>query len=223
MDFEKARRERGLQATPAAARAPSGLAAAVAVLVLVSCPRHGTPGASSGQVSSRSSAFAAASAAAEARAPDPARGGPPLNPGQSPLPPFLGVSRASSTYVGPEACAACHAATYAGWARTNHRSSLDSLATANSDHDPGCLRCHVTGLGHPGGMPGHPAKGMAAVGCEACHGPGGDHVTSPNADYGALPRDASACVACHTVDTSPDFNWAEYWPKLKHERPEPSD
>jgi hypothetical protein len=153
-------------------------------------------------------------AAATARVPDPARGGPPIHPGSSPLPPFLGVDRATARYIGAERCGECHASALAIWAGSQHARSITTLDEAGRGHDPRCLPCHVTGMGHPGGDVG----GLAVVGCESCHGPGGDHAARPAPGYGALPTDGSACVACHTHDNSPDFRWQEYWPAISHAR-----
>lgn len=160
---------------------------------------------------------AAAEAAAEARVPDPARGGPPVHPGASPLPPFLGVDRSRARYVGTEACAACHTDAAARWAQSHHARSLATLEDAGRSFDPRCLRCHTTGLGHPGGF-GEATAGLAAVGCEACHGPGSAHLAAPGPGYGRLPADGSACVGCHTHDQSPTFRWGDHWPQIAHSR-----
>lgn len=159
--------------------------------------------------------------AAQSRAavlvPDPARGGPPPLRDASPLPPFLGVSRATGRYVGTVACAACHPAEAAAHTKTAHAHARDTLTTASAAANPACLACHVTGFGHPGGWTGAAsAAGLDAVGCEACHGPGSDHIAGPSPGYGALPGDAAACVACHTHDASPDFRYAERWPRVAH-------
>ena len=153
-------------------------------------------------------------AAAQELVPDAARGGPVAHPAASPLPPFTGVSRQTARYVGAAACSDCHPNAAQVWSDSAHAHSITTLDDAGKGHDPRCLRCHVTGLGHPGGDVG----GLAVVGCEACHGPGSDHITAPAPGYGVLPGDGSACVGCHTHDNSPDFRWSSYWPSIAHTR-----
>ena len=154
----------------------------------------------------------AARAEADERVPDPARGGPPLHPSSSPLPPFTGVDRSSATYVGSDTCRGCHVAASASWSASAHSHAREVLAERRND--PGCLQCHTTGLGHPGGFSG--GERLQHVGCEACHGPASDHVAAPAAGYGELPRSPAACVACHTHDQSPDFRWELAWPAIAH-------
>jgi hypothetical protein len=162
-----------------------------------------------------------ATSRASARVPDALRGGPPALADASPLPPFLGVSRASARYVGTPVCAACHAEAARAHDASAHAHALDTLITAGAAASPACLSCHVTGFGHPGGWAGaRSAPGLDAVGCESCHGPGSDHVsnggTASGDPYGDLPSDASACVACHTHDTSPDFRFEARWLLVAH-------
>ena len=154
-------------------------------------------------------------AEAEARQwlPDPQRGGPALQPGQSPLPPFRGVDRSSATYTGSEACQGCHPAAFDVWATSRHAHALEPLQQAQRDHDPNCIPCHFTGFQHPGGKM---ETSMAKVGCESCHGPASDHLKSPTPGYGELPSSGAACVACHSHDNSPDFRWETYWPQIAH-------
>jgi hypothetical protein len=154
-------------------------------------------------------------AAARALVPDPARGGP-LQEGAAPLPPFTGVDRAVARYVGVEACAACHPAARAAWEQSGHRHALDALREKSAAFNPACLRCHVTGFGHPSGWAGAATPGLTDVQCEACHGPGSQHVAAPGPGYGTLPESGAACVACHTWENSPDYRWDAYWPKITH-------
>ena len=166
---------------------------------------------------------------AAARVPDPTRGGPAIPAQASPLPPFTGVSRGTARYVGDAVCAACHPTAAAALAATPHAHALATLREAHAAANPSCFTCHVNGYGHPGGWDprGAPdAPDLAHVGCEACHGPGSDHVAAPplpgvpqddlRLAYGGLPADGSACVACHTHDTSPDFRWEHRWPAIVH-------
>ena len=156
----------------------------------------------------------AAHAAATARVVDTRRGGPPVTPTSSPLPPFLGVNRGTATYAGSEQCADCHQDAFTLWGTTAHRSAFQTLSEAQSAFNPRCLRCHTQGMGHPGGFDGAPR--LRDVGCESCHGPGSDHLANPAPGYGDLPLDGSACVACHNIDTSPDFRWQTHWPRIAH-------
>jgi len=82
-------------------------------------------------------------------------------------------------YVGAEACKDCHASEYDSWSKSRH------WATSNSTR-------------------GGPAK----QGCEACHGPGVEHVANP-ADTSKLflftkasPKGVNAqCLSCHASGT----------------------
>ena len=159
----------------------------------------------------------AAEAAAAARVPDPARGGPPVHPSASPLPPFRGADRSAATYVGAASCASCHPAEAAIWRESAHASARDTLVAVDKGYNPTCLRCHVTGMMHPGGFAGmKETPQLAHVGCEACHGPGSEHVVDGAVGYGDLPEGPEACVGCHAHDNSPDFRWDGYWGLVVH-------
>jgi hypothetical protein len=159
---------------------------------------------------------ARAEAAARARVPDATRGGPAPAADASPLPPFTGVSRSSARYAGDPACGTCHRGVVEHLRASAHVHAMESLRAARASFNPECFRCHVTGYGHPGGYAGAATPALAHVGCESCHGPGSDHVAAPGRGYGGLPADGSACVACHTHDTSPDFRWETRWPAVAH-------
>lgn len=158
-----------------------------------------------------------ATRAAAERAADPARGGPPVHPSASPLPPFLEVSRATATYVGAATCAGCHPEEHQTWSASAHARARESLVERGKGYDPSCLSCHVTGMMHPGGFAGmKQTPHLEHVGCEACHGPASDHLAAPESPYGALAAGPESCVACHTHDNSPDFRWEAYWPEVTH-------
>jgi hypothetical protein len=133
--------------------------------------------------------------------------------GQSPLPPFTGVDRSTANYVGSKACKACHALAFQIWETSAHAHAIEALRDAQRDHDPSCIPCHFTGFQHPGSVM---SAAMAKVGCESCHGPASDHLADSSQSFGELPSSGAACVACHTHDNSPDFNWEAYWPQVAH-------
>lgn len=75
--------------------------------------------------------------------------------------------------------------------------------------DQSCGECHATGwqaLADNGGQHQDGLSGMlgtwleAGVGCEACHGPGSEHVASPTSYNIGVDRTAEACGRCHSRD-----------------------
>lgn len=71
-----------------------------------------------------------------------------------------------------------------------------------------CGKCHTTGFseeGHQNGLEG--IEGTWAepgVGCEACHGPGGDHVESMDAADIEVDSSSELCGSCHYRDYKDD-------------------
>jgi hypothetical protein len=123
--------------------------------------------------------------------------------------------------VGSGACRSCHEAEYATWAAQPHARAVASLEAKGEASNADCLRCHVTGLGRPGGFPKGGAAAehpdLAAVGCESCHGPGGEHVKEGARRTGtivSLGDKCDSCVilqlcgACHDESNDPGFEFA---------------
>ena len=137
----------------------------------------------------------------------------------SPSPFVLAGSSDPPHYVGAAVCAACHPDAATTWRTSSHAHALDALVDRQSAHNPRCVGCHVTGYGL-GGYRGEAE--LAGVGCEACHGPGSGHAANPvtagTTPYGALPDGAAACVACHTAETAPDFQFLSAWARIQHGR-----
>lgn len=77
------------------------------------------------------------------------------------LAPALASAQAAAGYVGNESCKVCHAEAYEAWRAGPHARATTSL-TGNASRDGRCLSCHAP----------QQDKGVAAVGCETCHGPG---------------------------------------------------
>jgi hypothetical protein len=127
---------------------------------------------------------------------------------------------ASAEYTGSQACESCHEDEFATWSKQPHAASIEKLEDPAEREDPECLRCHTTAFGKPGGFPvdGRPAEhpDLAAVGCESCHGPGGDHVEPEGPKVGnivALGDKCDSCVilqicgSCHDEANDPGFEF----------------
>ena len=106
----------------------------------------------------------------------------------------------TGAFVGSAACQSCHVVEHAAWSASPHARAVQTLAAARKDGNPDCLRCHTTGFGRPSGFPekGLPAHhpDLAAVGCESCHGPGGDHVAEGAAKIGTIVSLGDKCDSC---------------------------
>jgi len=149
-------------------------------------------------------------------------------------------------YLGSKSCKMCHIKTYKSWEDTPHAKALESLKPGNAaeektkhDLDPekdystdtACLKCHVVGLGSPGGyeVPDpedkksvKKAEQLAGVGCESCHGPGGGvkdlkkEIKKEKRKYkieeltalGMIVPTEETCLKCHTED-HPTFDAEE--------------
>ncbi len=125
-----------------------------------------------------------------------------------------------AAYVGSKACESCHASEYATWSKGPHAHAMKTLEKAGKAGDAACLRCHTTGYGRTGGFPaGSKAPAQSAlsdVGCESCHGPGGEHVAEGSAKSGtivALADKCDSCVilqicgSCHDAANDPGFEF----------------
>lgn len=141
-------------------------------------------------------------------------------------------------FVGSRKCESCHEPSYRVWRKSPHSRAYQTLAELDPPRqfDPECISCHVIGW-HPtqyfpyeGGFKSlEETPHLTDVGCESCHGPGGNHnraemqgtdeekdryrkalvVTKQEA------RD-SHCATCHDLDNSPDFDFDTYWPDVEH-------
>jgi len=120
-------------------------------------------------------------------------------------------------YAGNASCRACHEELFGRWKATEHADSYATLAAGGDEKNPSCLRCHATGYGERRGFSGVDATPeLANVGCEACHGPSGDHArssfpgmvgTGEGGDCGDCEV-SRICRKCHTRRQSPGFDLA---------------
>ena len=114
--------------------------------------------------------------------------------------PRKNVLPTSAAHVGSDACQSCHAAEYATWSAGAHAVAGGTLVEANQADTAECMRCHTTGLGRPGGFP-EDARidahvDLGRVGCESCHGPGGDHVAKDAPKIGTIVSLGDKCDSC---------------------------
>ncbi|MHC4695664.1 MAG: multiheme c-type cytochrome [Planctomycetota bacterium] len=165
-----------------------------------------------------------------------------------------------AAYVGSKKCKKCHMKQNKSWKAGKKAKALDVLlpgqatevkakfdldSSTDYSKDETCLACHTTGYGHEGGyfMPDpadekavKKAKKLAGVGCESCHGPGGeyvklfDEIMKSKRTYkveevyaaGLRKIDEATCTGCHnekspTYDPAKPFNFATMKDKGAHE------
>lgn len=136
---------------------------------------------------------------------------------------------AGAEYAGTKKCSMCHRPYFTSWSETPHAKALANLQAASAEanaafakkigvtlegkaaESEACLKCHVTGLGLPGGWQAgaETADQFAGVTCEACHGPGSAHIKAAKADKAATMSEMTEkmCRQCHTKEISPDFDF----------------
>jgi len=107
---------------------------------------------------------------------------------------------ANAVFVGSKACESCHAGEYATWSKGPHAKAVGSLEAKGEAGNAECLKCHTTGFGRTGGFPADGQvgahEGLANVGCESCHGPGGEHVKPDSRKVGTIVSLADKCDSC---------------------------
>ena len=122
---------------------------------------------------------------------------------------------ADSPYAGVETCAGCHQKEHEIWTSTRHAHAMATLEKKSEQFDNECVRCHVVGYQRGGFQSLYTTPQFANVQCEECHGPGRKHAESPGKGYGAVATPI-LCMQCHRTPNDPDFDFAVYWPKIKH-------
>jgi hypothetical protein len=124
-------------------------------------------------------------------------------------------------FLGMDTCKRCHQKQYDQWAASPHAlafASLDKPVTGKP-RTPQCTGCHVTGMGDPSGYKADPKPDQAQgrpdlvnVQCESCHGKGTLHDRSGN--HGQVAK--ATCLACHTQEWSPNFDYDKALLAVKH-------
>jgi hypothetical protein len=125
-------------------------------------------------------------------------------------------------YAGTPSCLQCHPSAARVWNDTGHSHAFDTLVHFHAEADPNCISCHTVGFGTPSGY--RRATGANSpftnVGCESCHGPGGEHVKLRSAggevETHFRPVAAGDCQKCHHGEFSRPFDYATFWPAIAH-------
>lgn len=146
---------------------------------------------------------------------------------------------AAKKFVGANQCKMCHNKAAEGqqwnqWHGTRHAKALETLKgdeakavatkvglTTPPAESAECLKCHVTGYDEAAKKAPAGIKMEEGVGCEVCHGPGGDHTAAAKKAMTQKdqPWDASAtivgkpeeatCTKCHNPE-SPTWDPERY-------------
>lgn len=122
----------------------------------------------------------------------------------------------NSPYVTSETCGKCHQTEYKIWEKSRHAHAFDALETKQRIFDAACVGCHSIGFQNQGFVNIKVTPQFAGVQCEACHGPGAEHVKLPKAGNYHTPEAPGSCIMCHDRDNSPDFDFRKYWPLVAH-------
>jgi peroxiredoxin/nitrate/TMAO reductase-like tetraheme cytochrome c subunit len=146
----------------------------------------------------------------------------------------IGAPRAvlptNAQHVGSDSCRDCHEGEYETWVASPHAAAVATLSEAGKSTQADCLACHTTAFGQPGGFPKDGAvkahADLARVGCESCHGPGGEHVKADTVKIGnivSLGDKCDSCVIlqicgrCHDEANDPGFEF-EVLEKIEAQR-----
>jgi len=125
----------------------------------------------------------------------------------------LARSEVQKTYVGSEACRNCHELEYSRFnAHAKKARSYEHILTMKKGMTEaefrGCLECHTTGYGKPGGFSSEKeTPHLKEAGCEVCHGPGSRHVqtSDPKEIKGKLT--VKDCELCHNNERVEAFHY----------------
>ncbi len=109
----------------------------------------------------------------------------------------------TNKYVGVEACADCHYEIVEIYNNTSSKaqsnlSVLKMREKLTQEEFQGCLSCHTTGYGEPGGFISfEQTPHLANVSCESCHGMGYLHTMYGSADSIMRTPPIELCTGCH--------------------------
>jgi hypothetical protein len=141
--------------------------------------------------------------------------------------PEAAAPRAGASYVGATSCKKCHSDQHKTWMESGHGRAWDQLPEKYRDpaevdeSGKACVACHTTGFGEGrkgGFVTAAESPKMLAVQCEACHGPGSEHVDAgmelvmekrmefKEGEKTYITLTPTNCAGCH----NPHVSHAEY-------------
>lgn len=153
-------------------------------------------------------------------------------------------------FVGVAKCKTCHKTAAQGeqhpiWLKSAHSKTYELLASDKAKaigkekgiEDPQkadeCLKCHVTGHGVDAKFLGAKYAATDGVGCESCHGAGGDYYKKKTmeaiasgeieaASVGLTMPTEETCTQCHNKEspTFTSFDFEKMFAKIAHPIPE---
>ena len=159
-------------------------------------------------------------------------------------------AQGKASFVGAAKCKTCHKKPKAGeqfkiWSESAHAKAYETLGTDKAKEiakekgieDPQtakeCIKCHVTGYDAAAEQLGTKYAVTDGVGCESCHGAGGDYYKKKTMksitmgeiegkSVGLVTPDKAVCEGCHN-DESPSFesfDFDEMFKKIAHPMPD---
>ena len=165
---------------------------------------------------------------------------------------FKPPDRSKHEFIGAIKCKMCHKKEKKGfqyeiWVESAHSRAYKTLATheakelgekygvINPQNDSKCLRCHATGHDAPLSLKGRRYSISEGVGCESCHGAGGNYSKSivmkrirngriDPQSVGLIIPNEDTCRECHnaedTIHVKEEFDFKKMWAKIAHPVPE---
>lgn len=125
------------------------------------------------------------------------------------------IRERNKRFAGHGACRECHSKAYEVWASSRHSRAIDTLKKTKQEYDTECIDCHTTGRHQMTGFVNmKETPELANVQCEACHGPGKEHIAKPAKGFGATGE--ANCRGCHTDELDPEFDYELRWKKIAH-------
>jgi hypothetical protein len=116
-------------------------------------------------------------------------------------------------FQSPETCEPCHKEIYKHYKTTKHAKAWQVLVDAKRTEDRECWSCHSMGFRRPTGFKSmKETPELANVSCQTCHPVTHDHNDRGIKSDPDFPLNQRACERCHTVVTSPEFN---FWKNIQ--------